>query len=85
MLVALACGLPCIVNESKSYEELANMFNLNEFIINDSIQLNEVINYLNNKENRILYLKDIQPYVLNEFSSKKITKKLLNTINQIFE
>ena len=85
MLVALACGLPCIVNQSKSYEELAHQFNLGNFIINDSIQLNEAIKHLNNKENRQLYLKDIQPYILNEFSSKKITLKLLNLINQIFE
>lgn len=85
MLVALACGLPCIVNQSKSYEELANQFGLGKFIVNNPIQLHEAIQHLNNKENRELYLKDIQPYVINEFSSKKITLKLLNLINQIFE
>lgn len=84
MLVALACGLPCIVNQSKSYEELAMQFNLEKFIINDPLQLNEVIQYLNIKENRELYLKDIQPYIINEYNSKQTTKNLLNLINQIF-
>lgn len=84
MLVALACGLPCIVNESASYEALANQFGLGKFIINDPTQLNEAIQYLNNKENRQTYLKDIQSYVVDEYSSKKITKKLLDLINQIF-
>ena len=85
MIVAIAAGLPCIVNESKNYETLAKLFSLDYSIVNDDASLRYALNYLNNIENRKEYLKDIQPYVLNNFSSKIISKKLLQLIENYRE
>lgn len=81
MIVSIASGVPCIVNESRSYEELAKQFNLNYSIANDMYSLKSALRLLNQKEKRKEYLKDIQPYILNSLSTKIITEKLINLIN----
>ncbi len=80
MIVAIASGLPCIVNSSKSYESLAKEFGLDYCIVNDGNSLKDTMDYFNDIENRKKYLKDIQPYILNNLSSRAITKKLIKMI-----
>lgn len=80
MIVAIASGVPCIVNASRSYEELANAFDLGYSIVNNPLELKNALNLLNNTNNRKRYLKDIQPYILNTLSTKVITNQLINVI-----
>ena len=80
MIVAVAAGVPCIVNASRSYEELAKEFDLGYSIANNPLELKNALNLLNNINNRKRYLKDIQPYILNTLSTKTITEKLINLI-----
>jgi glycosyltransferase involved in cell wall biosynthesis len=80
MLVAIACGLPCIVSDSTSYKELSEQFNLDKFVINNNENLLEAIKHLNEPINRKEYLSNIQPYVIDRYISKNVTKQLLNLI-----
>lgn len=80
MIVAIASGVPCIVNASRSYEELAKEFDLGYSIANNPLELKNALNLLNNVNNRKRYLKDIQPYILNTLSTKVITSKLIKLI-----
>ena len=80
MIIAIACGVPCIVNGSISYSELANKFSLGYSIVNTPKELQDTMEFLNVKENRENYLKEIQPYIINKLSSNNITKKLINII-----
>jgi len=80
MIVAIASGVPCIVNASRSYEELAKEFDLGYSIANNPLELKNALNLLNNANNRKRYLKDIQPYILNTLSTKVITNQLINVI-----
>jgi hypothetical protein len=80
MIASIACGVPCIVNSSRSYEELSKEFNLDYAIANDVHSLKNALNILNNIHNRRRYLKDIQPFILNSLSTKVITEKLIKLI-----
>lgn len=80
MIASIACGVPCIVNSSRSYEELAREFNLNKYVVNNNNDLREALKALNDKENRVSYLSEIQPFILNSLSTKVITKKLIELI-----
>jgi hypothetical protein len=80
MIVAIAAGVPCVVNASRSYEELAKEFDLGYSITNNPLELKNALSVLNNVNNRKHYLKDIQPYILNTLSTKTITEKLINLI-----
>ena len=82
MIASIACGVPCIVNASRSYEELAKEFNLDYSITNDPLSLKNALNILNDIENRKKYLRDIQPFILNGLSTKVLTKKLIKLIEQ---
>ena len=82
MIVSIACGVPCIVNLSKSYEELARQFNLDYSIATDPELLKNAMNFLNDIENRRLYLKNIQPFIINNLNTKTITNKLIKYIEQ---
>lgn len=82
MIVSIAAGVPCIVGQSQSYEELAKQFDLECFIVNDNNSLKNAMKHLNSIENRKEYLKDIQPYILNHFSSKVIARKLIKIIER---
>ena len=82
MIASIACGVPCIVNASRSYEELAKEFNLDYSITNDPLSLKNALNILNDIENRKKYLRDIQPFILNSLSTKVLTKKLIKLIEQ---
>jgi hypothetical protein len=82
MIVSIACGIPCIVNESRSYEELAKKFNLDYCIVSDVKSLKSSLKMLNDKEKRKEYLKDVQPFIINSLSTKVITEKLINLIEE---
>jgi hypothetical protein len=82
MIASIACGVPCIVNSSRSYEELAKEFNLDYSITNDPLSLKNALKILNDIENRKKYLRDIQPFILNSLSTKVLTKKLIKLIEQ---
>lgn len=82
LIISIASGLPCIVNSSESYESLVREFGLDYCIVDNGHSLIDVMNYLNNIENRKKYLKDIQPYIINNFSSKSITKRLVEVIEK---
>ena len=82
MIASIACGVPCIFNASRSYEELAKEFNLDYSITNDPLSLKNALNILNDIENRKKYLRDIQPFILNSLSTKVLTKKLIKLIEQ---
>jgi hypothetical protein len=82
MIVSIASGVPCIVNESRSYEELSKEFNLEYCIGNDMYSLKSALRILNSKEKRKDYLKEIQPYIINSLSTKVITEKLINLIKE---
>lgn len=82
MIVSIACGVPTIVNASRSYEELASEFNLKFAIVNDEYSLKNSLNMLNDREVRKKYLSEIQPYILNNLSTKIITEKLINLIKK---
>ena len=81
MTVAISCGLPCIVNDSQSYTELVNLFNLQYSDVQTEEELIFALGYLNNIENRKKYLKDIQPYIIENYNSLNVTKKLLTIID----
>lgn len=80
MIASIACGVPTIVNASRSYEELAKEFNLDYAIVNDIDSIKNALDILNHIENRKKYLNEIQPFILNTLSTKNITKKLLDLI-----
>jgi hypothetical protein len=81
MLVAIMCGLPCLINDSESYSELVNIFNLNFTEIKKEEDIYFCLDHFSNFENRKKYLKDIQPYVKYNFSAYNISNSLLKTIN----
>ena len=82
MIASIACGVPAIVNASRSYEELAKEFNLNFAIVNDEHSLKNALSILNYADSRKKYLSEIQPYILNSLSTKVITEKLIKLIEK---
>ena len=80
MLVSIAAGIPCIVSHSASYRQLAKQFDLMEYVVDDTSDLRSALIKLNDLQERKKYLKEIQPYILNQYSSKNITLKFLRAV-----
>jgi len=82
MIVAIAAGVPCVVDSSRSYQELAKEFNLDEYIVNDNKSLKNALQSLNDIDIRRKYLSEIQPHILNTLSTKVITDKLIKLLEE---
>ncbi len=83
LLVSIANGVPVLSYQSKSYEEILRKFNLNYAVINSRQDLLNAILILSKKDQRKKYMSRIQPYILENFDSKIITNKLIETIEEI--
>ena len=81
LLVSIANGLPVISCNSKSYSNILKKFDLNYAIVNNRQDL--LCSVEKTIENHKSYLKDIQPYILENFHSKKITEKLISLIDSV--
>lgn len=81
LLVCIANGIPVISYQSKSYEELLRKFNLNHAIINNQQDLLNAIKILSREDNRLKYFEKLQPYILENYNSQNITKKLIDIID----
>jgi hypothetical protein len=83
LLVCIANGVPVISYQSKSYDEILRKFGLDHAIIYNRQDLINAIKTLSNPEKRQKYFEEIQPYILENFNSQKITKKLINIFAEI--
>jgi hypothetical protein len=83
LLTAIANGVPILSYQSRSYEEILKKFYLQYAIIHNRQDLLNAIKILSRDENRQKYFENIQPYILENYNSRKITEKLVNILNQI--
>lgn len=83
LLACIANGVPVISYQSKSYDEILKKFGLNYAVIYNRQDLVNALKLLSRPEIRKKYFEDIQPYILNNYNSKKITIKLLDIIDEI--
>lgn len=77
LLVCIANNIPVISFNSNSYEEILKQFNLNYAIVNKRQDLIKAVKLLSQSHIRKLYLKNIKPYILENYQSKIITDKLI--------
>jgi hypothetical protein len=83
LLTSIANGIPVLSYHSKSYNEILKKFNLNYAIIDKRQDLVRALNILSTDSGKQEYLKDIQPYILENYNSKVITSKLVDIIKEI--
>ena len=83
LLTSIANGVPVLSYHSKSYSEILKKFNLDYAIINTRQDLVKALNILSTDTGKQEYLKDIQPHILENYSSRDITSKLVDIIKEI--
>lgn len=83
LLVCISNGVPVISYQSKSYDEILRKFDLTYAIIYNRQDLINAVKLLSRPEIRLKYFEELQPYILENFSSQKITKKLINIFDEI--
>jgi len=82
MIVAIAAGLPVIAGPSDSYLDLLTQFQLQDFQVFNEDEFAKAAGILENPKARADYLQQIQPYILNRYSTKNVTANFLEEIQQ---
>jgi glycosyltransferase involved in cell wall biosynthesis len=82
LLVTIANGIPTIVSNSSAYSDLLRKFKLDYAIVENETELQKAISILSDEEQRLKYLSEIQPYILENFNYNAVAKQFDQILNQ---
>lgn len=80
MVAAVALGVPCIVNESPAYEELARAVGIDWAIVRTPEELHAAYVRLQDPRERKDYLAAIQPYVLEHYHADAVARRFMQIV-----